>query len=110
MKISQALAANIIARVIGGRTLDYSLSQTWTKLVDIDPHDKALTQELCYGTLRHLGSLRAIVRFLLTRPAPDTQLEALLWVAMYQLRHTTAPPPAIVSNAVDAATSLQVTS
>ena len=110
MLIAQTLAANVIARVLAGRTLDYALGSTWARTPDIEPQDKALTQELCYGTLRHLGGLRATVRKLLIRPAADPKLEALLWIALYQLRHGAAPPHAIVHNAVDAATRLQVTS
>jgi 16S rRNA (cytosine967-C5)-methyltransferase len=110
MLIAQTLAAQVIARVMTGRTLDYSLGSAWSRTPDIDPQQKALTQELCYGTLRHLGGLRATVQKLLTRPATDPKLEALLWVALYQLRHTAAPPHAIVDNAVDAATRIQLTS
>jgi len=110
MKTAQALAAQVITRVLTGRTLDNSLGQAWSRATDLDAPAKALTQELCYGTLRHLGSLRAQVRPLLTRPATDPRLEALLWVALYQLRHGSAPEHAVVSNAVDAAGLLKVTS
>ena len=110
MKTAQALAAQIVARVLTGRTLDNALARAWSRATGLDAHDKSLTQELCYGTLRHLGPLRAVVRPLLTRPATDPQLEALLWVAFYQLRHSNAAAPAVVSNAVDAASLLHVTS
>ena len=110
MLIAQTLAAHVIARVLAGRTLDYALGTTWTRTPDIEPPDRALTQELCYGTLRHLGELRSTVRKLLIKPAADPKLEALLWVALYQLRHGAAPAHAVVDNAVDAATRLQVTS
>jgi len=110
MLIAQTLAAQVVSRVLAGRTLDYSLGQTWSRNPDIVAQEKALVQELCYGTLRHLGPLRATVRKLLTRPAADPQLEALLWVALYQLRYSGAPSHAVVDHAVDAATRLQVTS
>ena len=110
MKTAQALAAQVVARVLTGRTLDNSLAHAWSRAPDLDAHAKALTQELCYGTLRHLGPLRAAVRPLLTKPATDPQLEALLWVAFYQLRHSNAPSHAVVTNAVDAAGLLRVTS
>ena len=110
MKTAQALAAQVITRVLTGRTLDNALGHAWSRATDPDAHTKALTQELCYGTLRHLGPLRALVRPLLTRPATDPQLEALLWVAFYQLRHSNAAAHAVVSNAVDAAGLLRVTS
>ncbi|MEO7762584.1 MAG: 16S rRNA (cytosine(967)-C(5))-methyltransferase RsmB [Casimicrobiaceae bacterium] len=110
MLIAQTLAAQVIARVLAGRTLDYSLGQALSRATDIEPQDKALIQELCYGTLRHLGPLRTTVRKLLTRPATDPKLEALLWIALYQVRYSSAPPHAIVDNAVNAAARLQVTS
>lgn len=110
MKTAQALAAQVIARVLAGRTLDNSLGHAWSRATNLDAHTRALTQELCYGTLRHLGPLRALVRPLLTRPATDPQLEALLWVAFYQLQHGSAAAHAVVSNAVDAAGLLKVTS
>ncbi|MBK7473860.1 MAG: 16S rRNA (cytosine(967)-C(5))-methyltransferase RsmB [Betaproteobacteria bacterium] len=110
MKTVQALAAQVITRVLTGRTLDSSLGQAWSRAADLDAQGKALTQELCYGTLRHLGPLRALVRPLLTRPATDPQLEALLWVAVYQLQHSSLAAHAVVSNAVDAAALLKVTS
>lgn len=110
MLIAQTMAAQIIARVMSGRTLDHALSRAWAATTGIAANDKALMQELCYGTLRHLGPLRATVRKLLTRPATDLPVETLLWVALYQLRHTTAPAPIVVDNAVDAASRLRVSS
>ena len=110
MKTCQALAAQVIARVLRGHTLDKALGHAWTISTGLDAHARALTQELCYGTLRHLGALRALVRPLLTRPAGDSQLEALLCVAVYQLRHGSAADHTVVSNAVDAAGLLKVTS
>ena len=110
MKTAQALAAKVVARVLTGRTLDTSLARAWAGATALDAQAKALTQELCYGTLRHLGPLRAAVRPLLTKPATDAQLEALLWVAFYQLRFSNAAAHAVVSNAVDAAGLLRVTS
>ena len=64
---------------------------------------RTLVQELAYGTLRHWGTLAAIVARLATRPPGDAEVRALLAVALYQLRHTRAPAFAIVDRAVDAA-------
>lgn len=110
MKTSHVLAAQVVARVLTGRTLDNALGVAWSRAPDLDPHTKALTQELCYGTLRHLGPLRALVGPLLTRPVTDPRLEALLWIAVYQLQYGNAAAHTIVSNAVDAAGLLKVTS
>jgi len=110
VKTAQVLAAQVVSRVLTGHTLDTSLVLAWSRSIDLDPHERALTQELSYGTLRHLGTLRATLRPLLTRPAEDAKLEALLWVALYQLQHGNAPPHVVVSNAVDSAVGLRVTS
>jgi 16S rRNA (cytosine967-C5)-methyltransferase len=110
MLIAQTLAAQIIARVMGGRTLDYALARVWLAAKGLSVGDRALIQELCYGTLRHLGPLRSTVKKLLTRPTTDVPVETLLWVALYQLRHTTAPHASVVDNAVDAAGRLRVSS
>ncbi len=69
--------------------------------------DRALAHELSYGTLRFLGELRAIVHALAERPLTDASVEALLWVALYQLIHTGAPPHAVVDAAVRATARAQ---
>ena len=51
---------------------------------------------------RFLGELRAVVRELADRPLSDASVEALLWVALYQLIHTSAPQHAVVDGAVRA--------
>ena len=68
--------------------------------------DRALVHELSYGTLRFLGEGRAIVRALAERPLTDESIEALLWVALYQLIHTSAPAHAVVDAAVRATAQL----
>jgi hypothetical protein len=55
-----SLAAQVITRVLTGRTLDSSLRQAWSRAriarkAGADP-------ELCYGTLRHLSCARWCVR------------------------------------------------
>jgi len=57
---------------------------------------------LAYGTLRFLGQVRAIAGILAERPLIDESLEALLWVALYQLIHTGAPSHVVVDCAVRA--------
>lgn len=106
MKAAQAVAARAVARVLRGRTLDAALAQQ----PEAAREERALAQELSYGTLRHLGRLRATVALLVARSPDDLELEALLCVALYQLQHGRAASPAVVSNAVDAAPLLRLTS
>ena len=86
MEHAQRVAARSVRRVLAGATLPVALAPAggWRRT------DRALVQELAYGTLRFLGQLRALVRPLADRPLSDPSVEALLWVALYQLIHTSS--------------------
>src|SRR3954469_3372838 len=103
MQHEQAQAARAVARVLDGAPLSAALAS-----VDDGSalRGRVLVQELAYGTLRHWGTLHAIVMKLASRPPGDAEVRALLAVALYQLRHTRAPAFAIVDRAVEAATLL----
>lgn len=68
------------------------------------PADRALTQELVYGTLRHLPRLEALTGFLLNHPVKpsDRDLEALILIGLYQLTELEMPPHAAVAATVEA--------
>lgn len=70
-----------------------------------DERDRALVQELCYGVLRLLPRLEALVSLLLHKPMKreDGDLRALLLVGLYQILETRIPPHAAVAATVDAA-------
>src|SRR5450631_578506 len=106
MEQAQRAAARAVRRVLGGTTLPIALADASAVASD----ERALVQELAYGTLRFLGQLRALVRLLADRPPADASLEALLWVALYQLTHTGAPVHAVVNGAVDATGRLKKSS
>ena len=105
MERAQRLAAKIVRRVLAGNPLPAVLLR-----VPLPSADRALVHELSYGTLRFLGEQRAIVRALAERPLTDASVEALLWVALYQLIHTSAPAHAVVDAAVRATGQLGRTS
>ncbi len=105
MQRAQRLAAKIVRRVLAGNPLPAVLASS-----PLPSADRALVHELCYGTLRFLGQLRAIVRALAERPLTDGSVEALLWVALYQLIHTGAPEHSVVDAAVRATAQLKRTS
>jgi len=69
------------------------------------PADRALTQELIYGTLRVLPRLEALVGILMHHPVKpsDRDLEALILVGLYQLCVLGTPPHAAVAATVEAA-------
>ena len=88
MEHAQRLAARVVRGVLAeGRSLNAALE---VSAVARSP-DRALVQELAYGTLRFLGQLRGVVQRLVDRPLSDADVEALLLVAAYQLVHTAAP-------------------
>jgi len=64
---------------------------------------RAFVHEIAYGTLRHWGTLEAIVRALAHQPPADARLVAIMAVALYQLEHMRAEPHAVVDRAVAAA-------
>jgi 16S rRNA (cytosine967-C5)-methyltransferase len=103
MERAQRVAAKAVRRVLAGTALPTALAGA----SDAAAVDRALAQELAYGTLRFLGQLRAIVQYLADRPLADANVEALLWVALYQLLHTHAPAHAVVDCAVRATARLK---
>ena len=86
--------------VLEGRSLSVALGSSGA---DQAGAARALVHELAYGTLRHHGTLDALLRRLARKPLPDRALAALVAVALYQLEHTKAPAFAVVDQAVAAA-------
>lgn len=103
MRDPRAAAARVLAEVVaGGRSLSDVLPPA---LVVLAARDRALAQELCYGTLRLLPRLRVLLDRLLDRPLKerDADVDALLLIGLYQLGHLAVPPHAAVSATVAAA-------
>jgi 16S rRNA (cytosine967-C5)-methyltransferase len=106
----QRLAATVIGGVLVGRSLDAELATAWRRHSELDAHNRAVVQDLAYGTLRFLGRLEALLDTLLEKPLKDGRLRTLLLVALYQLEHTRAAPHAVVDHAVRACNALGLTS
>jgi len=106
MQDVQARAARAIAGVLAGRSLTAELVVALAAAPRLEPADRGQLQDLCYGTLRFLGELRTIASALLDRPITEPMLQALVWVALYQLRHTRAAPYAVVDGAVETCPAL----
>ncbi len=104
MRDAQIVAAGIIERVLAGRTLDQELASN--NRGQANAHQRSLVQDLCYGVLRHLGALDAMLAPQLIKPLRDERLRHLLRVALYQLEHTRAAPHAVVDQAVAACVAL----
>jgi len=106
MEHSQRLAAKAVRRVLAGATVSAALPVDGS----VAPDSRALVHDLVYGTLRHLGQVRAIVHALAERELTDASVESLLWVALYQLLHTGTAPHAVVDSAVRATGRLKKSS
>ena len=102
----QRLSAVVVGRELGGRSLDAELRAVWSR-GSAPPRDaRAALQDMCYGTLRFLGQIDAILTQLLEKPLKSERLRDLLRIALYQLIHTRAAPHAVVDHAVTASATL----
>ncbi|XQW85161.1 16S rRNA (cytosine(967)-C(5))-methyltransferase RsmB [Thalassotalea piscium] len=103
----RASAAKCIYAVIDkGRSLADELPLQISK---IDPKDKGLLQECCYGVLRVLPELEHEVRALMDKPLVGKQRVAhfLLLVGLYQLKYMRIPDHACVAETVAACPALK---
>ena len=104
----QLQALRIVLAVLRGRSLTATLEQR-AVTPGTGAHSAAV-QDLAYGVLRHLGTLRAVLARLLAKPLHDDDLEALLLVALYQLQYSRSAPYAVVDHAVQACAHLRKSS
>lgn len=80
-----------------------SLSQAVPELAPlVEPRERALLQELSYGTLRWLPRLEWYAAQLLDKPlkSKDREVQALLLIGLYQLAFLEIAPHAVVSETV----------
>ncbi len=98
-------AARVLTAVEQGRSLSAVLPEA---LATLAPTDRALAQELCYGTLRWYPRLEGFLTALVERPLKPKELEVkhLLLVGLYQLAYTHVAPHAAVSETVAATGTL----
>ena len=104
---ARAAAAAAVEAVRGrGRSLSEALAAPQVLALS-DGRDRALVQELSYGTLRLLPRLEALAANLMHKPvrATDRDLEALVLIGLYQLIATRIPAHAAVAATVAAAKS-----
>lgn len=101
-----------IAATAIGQVLDQgqSLSNVLPGLQhSVSVKDRALLQELCFGTLRVLPQLEWCIQQLMARPMTGKQrpLHYLLMVGLYQLLYTRIPPHAVLAETVEGAVALK---
>jgi len=101
MMPARLAAVRVLQQVIDeGQSLSAQLAQI---LPRVDANDRGLVQEICYGVLRWLPQLDAILEKLLKKPVKrkDIDVELLLLVGIYQLQHLNLPDYAAISETVD---------
>lgn len=99
---ARVLAGNVVAAVrYEGRSLNQVLPAA---LANAAALDRALVQELAYGTLRWLPRLEALLAALMRRPLKnkDRDINALLLVGLYQVALSAIAPHAAVHASVEA--------
>lgn len=107
-------AAEVIAAVIAGRSLDVALAACWqTHAQSLTPAQRGAVQDLAYGTLRQYGRGDFILARLLRSPLQEgddkpgkSLLRALLLAALYRLETRPADAHTTVDQAVNAAAGI----
>lgn len=97
----RAAAAQVITQILAAKgSLSSLLPAISTKIAD---NDRALLQELCFGTCRFYPQLQAYTECLLDKPlrAKDGDVQALLLLGLYQLLHTRIPDHAAIGETVE---------
>lgn len=97
----RAAAAQVIAKILQGQG---SLSSLLPAIQpQVPEQDRALLQELCFGTCRYHPQLSAYVECLVDKPlrAKDSDIQALLLLGLYQLLHTRIPDHAALGETVE---------
>ncbi len=97
----RAAAAQVITQILGSKGSLSSLLPSI--LMKIPENDRALLQELCFGTCRFYPQLQAYTECLLDKPlrAKDSDVQALLLLGLYQLLHTRIPDHAAIGETVE---------
>jgi 16S rRNA (cytosine967-C5)-methyltransferase len=98
-------AARAIAATLGGASLSVSLPQ---QLATVAPRERALLQQLCYGSLRSYHRLQGILEQLLKKPlkSKDADIHALLLCGLYQLLELRTPDHAALAATVESCREL----
>jgi len=102
----QKFAAQTVANVLTGASLNAALDSVWRTARQLTPSERGAIQDICYGTLRHLGRLNAVLDQLASKPIASAPLRSLLLTALYQLEYSQAAPYAVVDHAVESAAQI----
>ncbi|WP_269618988.1 16S rRNA (cytosine(967)-C(5))-methyltransferase RsmB [Zhongshania sp. BJYM1] len=75
---------------------------------DLDPAQRSLYRELCYGTLRQYWRLEFALKPFFSKPlkSKDSDVKMIIYVGAYQLFYTRIPPHAAINSSVEGCRSL----
>lgn len=107
---ARSVATQILTQVIGHRhSLSDCLEVHLPRLNDA--RERALAQALCYGVLRWLPRLQALLQSLIRKPfkAKDCDVEVLLLIGLYQHLYLRIPPHAATAATVNVTRTLKKT-
>jgi 16S rRNA (cytosine967-C5)-methyltransferase len=101
--VPRVAAAQVVQGVLEGRSLSTLIPQQLSAITD--ERDRALAQELSYGTLRCYPRLQALLNQLLQKPlkSRDRDITALLLTGCYQLLYMRVADHAAVNETAGAA-------
>ena len=102
-----SLAAEAIAAVIAGRSLDVALAECWRAHGSLAAATRGAVQDLSYGALRRYARGDFFLQKLLHVPLRETRLRALLLAALYRLAQRPEDSHTTVDQAVSAASSIR---
>ncbi|WP_069469902.1 16S rRNA (cytosine(967)-C(5))-methyltransferase RsmB [Candidatus Marithrix sp. Canyon 246] len=105
---ARSVATKILTQVIKNKR---SLSECLDLSSLTDSRERALAQELCYGVLRWLPRLQAILKVLVKKKFrnKDIDIEVLLLIGLYQHIYLRIPPHAATSATVEVTKLLKKT-
>ena len=97
----RAAAAQTLSHILRGQGSLSSLLPVAQQ--QVAEQDRALLQELCFGTCRYYPQLSAYIECLVDKPlrAKDSDIQALLLLGLYQLLHTRIPDHAALGETVE---------
>lgn len=98
------VSARAVYGVLQGRSYENALAQAGHH--SLSPERQPLASELALGALRWHHRHEELLRILMDRPRPASELHALLSVGLFQLTHTRVPHHAAVSTCVSAGKKL----
>lgn len=103
----RALAAQIIARVLAGVSLNEAFAEGIPSKVE--SRDRGFIQELSYGVIRWYVPLRQVCSYLLKKPlsSNDRDIYALLLIGLYQFIYLKTAAHAAIHETVQAAKELR---